>query len=138
MHFLFTHFPPDVLAPPGGAAPGRCLELLGFAVVFAHGPFRAFCHIADGGLRGALNGVGHQLRVLAPRRAEHPVRRVVIRVGRLAHAQADARELVRAQRGDYALEAVVAPGAAAVRMRTEPGGRAISSENTSTRSGGSL
>ena len=94
MHFLFTHFPPDIWRSPG--LPRVCADIA------------RLC-----GFRRALCGVRKELRVLPLRHAEDPICRVVIRVRRLAHAQTHARELVGTQGGDDALQAVVPARAAA-------------------------
>ena len=75
--------------------------------------------------------VGDGLGVLRRELAQHPCGKVVVRVGLCANADADAGEVLPAQPGNDALQAVG-------RMRSLPGACVMSSHSTSTWSAGIL
>ena len=84
----------------------------------------------------------HRVQIVGPlglrHGGEHPVGQVVVRVRLGADADLDPRELVGAQAGDDGLEAVVAAGRAVFADAELADGSEISSNRTSTRSGGIL
>ena len=78
------------------------------------------------------------LGILCRELAQHPRGKVVVRVGLGTHADADAGEVLPAQAGDDALQAVMSPAEPEGRMRSLPGFWVISSHRTMTWSAGIL